>query len=327
MESKTSIQNDLTLAGRRTVRQEAEALAAFAETLDEGFSKACELLFGCQGTVVLVGMGKSGLVARKWAATLASTGTRAYFLNPAEASHGDLGLLRPADVLVALSLSGETEELGSVLRYARETQVPCVAITQNRHSSLAKQAQIVLPMTVQQEACPLGLAPTTSTTVMMALGDAVAVTLMQMRGFSEADFAKLHPGGTLGRRLWLRVSELMHSGAEIPQVQPDAGLSEVLLEMTQKRLGHTLVTQAGKVVGLITDGDLRRAFQARGVNQALTAKELMTCNPKRLLPNALAVEARELMEKNSIQQLLVEDESANLLGVVHLHDLLRAKVV
>lgn len=321
------MQNDLVLIGRRTVRQEAEALASFVDSLDERFAQACEILRACESTVVLTGMGKSGLVARKWAATFVSTGTKAYFLNPAEASHGDLGVLREGDVLVALSSSGETEELRSVLHYAKETHVPCIAVTQNETSSLATQSTVVLPVVVREEACPLGLAPTTSTTLMMALGDAIAVTLMQMRGFSENDFARLHPGGSLGRRLWLRVGALMHSGDKIPRVAPAAPLSDVLLEMTRKCLGVTVVCEGDSVLGLITDGDLRRAFQNKGMQEEWTARDLMTCHPKRVRETALAVEARELMEQSAIQQLLVDSAEGKLVGILHLHDLLRAKVV
>jgi arabinose-5-phosphate isomerase len=319
--------DDLVLIGRRTIRQEAEALASFVDTIDASFARACELARECKGTVVLTGMGKSGLVARKWSSTLLSTGTKAYFLNPAEASHGDLGLLRAGDVLIALSSSGETEELRPVLNFARDNQVPCIAVTQNPGSSLAAQAEIVLTVAVREEACPLGLAPTTSTTLMMALGDAIAVTLMQMRGFSETDFARLHPGGSLGRRLFLRVSALMHSGEKIPRVAPTDRLQSVLLEMTRKRLGLAVVMEGEHVAGIITDGDLRRAFQQKGMQEDLSARDLMTSTPKRLQQTALAVDARELMERNTIQQLLIEDETGRLVGVVHLHDLLRAKVV
>ncbi|MBY0369313.1 KpsF/GutQ family sugar-phosphate isomerase [bacterium] len=318
--------DDLVLIGRKTIRQEAEALVSFVESLDDSFSKACRRLMGCSGTVVLTGMGKSGLVARKWASTFLSTGTRAYFLNPAEASHGDLGLLRKSDVLVVLSLSGETEELIPVLRFAAESGVPCIAVTQNPESSLARQAETVLELRVREEACPLGLAPTTSTTLMMALGDALAVTLMQERGFSEKDFARLHPGGSLGRRLVLRVETLMHTGDKIPRVAPTAPLDEVLLEMTHKCLGLAVVLDGAQVHGVITDGDLRRAFQSNGPRRDLCAADVMTSNPRRVPQSLLASEARELMARESIQQLLVDSADGQLVGVVHLYDLLRAKV-
>ncbi len=321
------MQNDLVLTGRRTLQQEAEALASMVETLDESFAQACELLYACKGAVVLTGMGKSGLVARKWASTFLSTGTKAYFLNPAEASHGDLGLLRSDDILLALSLSGETEELRPVLNFARESFVSSIAVTQNPKSSMAEGATLVLPLRVRGEACPLGLAPTTSTTLMMALGDALAVTLMKMRGFSEKDFARFHPGGSLGRRLWLRVKELMHTGDKIARVTPKTGIQEVLLEMTRKCLGLAVVLEGDEVLGIITDGDLRRAFQNRGFQSDLRAEDILTKDPKRIEQSFLAADAAELMTRNSIQQLLIDDDQGKFIGVVHLYDLLRAKVV
>ncbi|KAB2659804.1 MAG: KpsF/GutQ family sugar-phosphate isomerase [Verrucomicrobia bacterium] len=321
------MENDLIAIGRETIRREAQALAALVDTIDASFARAAELLFGCKGTVILTGMGKSGLVARKWASTFASTGTKAYFLDPAEASHGDLGLLHPDDVLVALSMSGETEELGVVLRHARETGVRAVGVTGNRSSSLARQTEVLLCVSPAPEACPLGLAPTTSTTLMMAIGDALASALMKLRGFTERDFARLHPGGSLGRRLWLRVSELMHSGSQIPVVAPDDSLELLLVEMTRKRLGLAVVMVGTVVAGIVTDGDLRRFFQRAPADRGAHARDLMTRDPKRIAPDALAVEARETLERFSIQHLLVMDGAGALVGVVHLQDLLRAKVV
>lgn len=312
--------------GKEAIQQEAGALESLADCLDNGFAQACELLFHCTGTVVLTGMGKSGLVARKWAATFMSTGTRAYFLSPAEASHGDLGLLREGDALVALSASGETEELLPVIRFAKESGVPCVAVTQNPQSFLARNASVFLPLQIQEEACPLGLAPTTSTTLMMALGDAVAIVLMRRKGFSEKDFARLHPGGSLGRRLHLQVSTLMHTGEKIPRVPMEMPMSEVLLEMTRKCLGLAVVMHGEEVHGVITDGDLRRAFQGRAMNGRLQASELATTHPKTISESALASEAAERMAQNSIQQLLVKNVDDKLVGVIHLFDLLRAKV-
>jgi arabinose-5-phosphate isomerase len=318
---------DLVAIGRETIRREAQALAALVDSIDDSFSRAARLLFECRGTVILTGMGKSGLVARKWAATFASTGTKAYFLDAAEASHGDLGLVHPDDVLVALSMSGETEELGVVLRHARETGVRAVGVTGNRSSSLARQTEVLLCVLPSAEACPLGLAPTTSTTLMMAIGDALAAALMTLRGFTERDFARLHPGGTLGRRLWLRVAELMHSGTALPLVKPDDPLEHLLLEMTRKRLGLAVVMDGTAVAGVITDGDLRRHFQRAAVDRGSHARDLMTRDPKRIPSGALAIEAREAMERFKIQQLLVVDESDRLVGVVHFQDLLRAKVM
>jgi arabinose-5-phosphate isomerase len=319
--------DDLLLSGRQTIRKEADALAAFVETLDGNFSEVCRKIFDSKGTVLLTGMGKSGLVARKWASTFLSTGTRSYFINPAEASHGDLGIVRPEDVLIALSYSGETDELNSILRYARENEIAIIGVTGNTNSSLAKQSSIVLSVFLNEEACPLGLAPTTSTTLMMALGDAITVTLMQMRGFTEKDFARLHPGGSLGRRLWLRVTELMHGGSALPVVSPQDSVEHVLVEMTQKRLGCTVVLENDEIRGIITDGDLRRLFQKGKLNSNLTAEQMMTPDPKRIEVTALADEAREVMEKGLIQQLLIVDKEGKLKGIIHLHDLFRKKVV
>ena len=318
---------DLISLGRSTIRQEAEALAGLVDSIDESFVRACELLFNCSGTVVVCGMGKSGLVARKWASTFSGTGTTAYFLNPSEALHGDLGVIRSGDVIVLLSLSGESDELSYVLRHAREHDALSIGVTANRESSLARQTTVLLSVFPSKEACPLGLAPTTSTTLMMALGDALAVALMKMHGFTERDFARLHPGGTLGRKLWLRVSELMHQGDAIPKVNPDDSLESVLLEMTRKCLGLAIVMEGEKFFGIITDGDLRRFFQKKSKGMTAKAAEIMTVHPKSIGPDALAVEARERMEQYSIHQLLIVDSAGKLLGVVHLHDLLRAKVV
>lgn len=320
--------NDLIASGRETIRLEAKALAGLVETIDATFATACGIILNCQGTVVLTGMGKSGLVARKWASTFASTGTKAYFLNPAEASHGDLGILHASDVLIALSFSGETDELRLVLRHARETSVRTIGVTANLQSSLAKHSEVVLNVLPSPEACPLGLAPTTSTTLMMALGDALAVALMNRRGFTERDFARLHPGGALGRRLWLRVSELMHKGDELPLVAPADTLESVLVEMTRKRLGLAIVMVGSRPAGIVTDGDLRRFFQktVAGNRGEATASDLMTVGPKTISSYALAVEAREILESHKIQHLLVTDEKGGLVGVLHLQDLLRARV-
>lgn len=319
--------NDLVLLGRRTIQKEADALSSFVGQLDDSFSHACEMIFQCKGTVLLTGMGKSGLVARKWSSTFSGTGTKSYFINPAEASHGDLGIIRAGDVLIALSNSGETEELSSVIRYAKEIGIPIIAVTSRAESSLGRQSAILLSVYLSEEACPLGLSPTTSTTLMMALGDAIAVALMQMRGFTEQDFARLHPGGSLGRRLWLRVGELMHKGEEIPRSLPTDPFDQVLLEMTRKVLGMTVVMEDERILGIVTDGDLRRFFQKRKVSSGAQAREIMTADPKRISEHALAIEAREIMEQNAIQHLLVVDEADRLLGVVHLQDLMRKKVV
>jgi len=323
--------SDLVLMGRHTILKEAESLRGLAESLDDRFATACEWIHACRGTVLLTGMGKSGLIARKWASTLSSTGTPAYFVNPAEASHGDLGIVRPGDLLIALSFSGETEELGYVLRHANELGLQTIGVTGAVNSSLARQAGLILTVPSGGEACPLGLAPTSSTTSMMALGDALAGALMQMRGFTERDFARLHPGGSLGRRLWLRARELMHQGEEIPTVAPSDPFDRVLVEMTRKRLGLAVVLDGRAVVGIITDGDLRRYFQRASPqdrHQAqVTAADLMTTHPKTLTGDALAVEARELMEANRIQHLLITGDGGALVGVIHFQNLLRARAL
>ena len=322
-----STPNDLVLLGRRVIDKEAVALAGLAQSLDLAFATACNQILSCQGTVTLTGIGKSGIVARKWASTFSSTGTRAYFINPAEAQHGDLGILRSGDVLIALSYSGETEELTPILRHAQGLNVPIVGVTGNPVSSLAQATATVLSVRLSEEACPLGLAPTVSTTLMMALGDALAMTLMQMRGFTERDFAKLHPGGALGRRHWLTVGDLMHGGDRIPRVGPGAGFDEVLVEMTAKCLGIAVVIEGRQILGVITDGDLRRCFQQNRISPGVEAYKLMTPSPRSVPESGLAHEAREVMERHSIHQLLVVDSGKNLVGVLHLHDLLRAKVL
>ena len=319
--------SDLVIWGRRIIEKEAAALARLVDFIGEDFATSCEKIVGCSGTILVTGMGKSGLVARKWASTFTATGTRSYFLNPAEASHGDLGIVRGNDLLIALSFSGETDELGPLLRHAQETEIFTIGITGNQDSSLTRQTNLTLAFELDEEACPLGLVPTTSTTLMMALGDAFAMTLMQMRGFTEKDFARLHPGGSLGRRLWLRVSELMHSGIAIPVVKPNDTFEQVLIEMTGKTLGLAVVMDENRVLGIITDGDLRRAFGQNKILMNAIASHLMTCEPKGILESALAVEAREIMEKNAIQHLLVFDGQKTLAGVLHLQDLLRAKVL
>ena len=325
--------NDWVLSARRTLQKEMASVAELEKRLGEDFATACEKILACKGTVVLTGMGKSGLIARKWMATFSSTGTTSYFLNPAEAAHGDLGILRAGDLLIALSFSGETEELANVIRYARETETYVIGITGNNDSSLAKASNLVLSVAISEEACPLNLAPTASTICMMALGDALAVALMERRGFSEKDFARLHPGGSLGRRLWLKTEELMHQGDALPLVQAETPFTEVLMEMTRKRLGLAIVREGEVVLGIITDGDVRRHFQKNAAKSGdALARDMMTATPKGIGRSALAVEAREALEKNRIQHLLVYSEPNDLalptlVGVVHLQDLLRAKVV
>jgi len=320
-------QEEIISLGKKALEKEAVALSSFVNSIDSGFALACEKIFACQGTVLMTGIGKSGLIARKWASTFASTGTKAYFINPAEASHGDLGIMHPKDLLISLSYSGETEELGTIVRHAKDSGVYRIAVTGNRESSLAKQSDLSLSVFTTEEVCPLNLAPTTSTTLMVALGDAIAVTLMQIRGFTERDFARLHPGGSLGRKLWLKVKDLMHSGDAVPKVDPDENWQNILLTMTEKRLGLAVVMENGRVLGVITDGDLRRFIQTGKEHEKATAREVMTTHPKFISENALVVDAREIVEKNSVQQLLVQNHEGQLTGVIHVYDLLKKKVL
>ena len=312
---------------KAVLEKEAKALLDFSKDLSPAFSDVCEKILQLRGTVLVTGMGKSGIVARKWASTFSSTGTRAYFINPAEAPHGDLGIIGPEDILMVLSNSGETEELSFLLEFAKTKTIPIVGITQNLVSSLATSSDFVLEIPKHQEAEPLNLAPTTSTTLMMALGDALAVTLMQEKKFTERDFASLHPAGTLGKRYARKVKQLMHQGEEIPKVQSHYSISAVLIEMTSKRLGLAVVFDRDTQIGIVTDGDLRRFFQKNGLKENATAKDMMSANPKAISEEALAYEARLLMEKNQIQQLLVSNSQGELTGILHFHDLLKAKII
>ncbi len=313
---------------RDVLRIEAREVAALAARLDERFARAVELMLQCEGRVVVSGMGKSGHVGRKISATLASTGTPSFFMHPAEASHGDLGMITGQDVVLALSNSGESGELLAIVPQIKRMGAKLISITGNPASELAKEADVHLDASVSQEACPLGLAPTASTTAALALGDALAVALLDARGFSAEDFARAHPGGALGRRLLVHVCDVMRQGSEIPRVVRGAGLSHALLEMSRKGLGMTaIVDDAGRPVGIFTDGDLRRAFE-NGVNVATTQVDaVMHGDPQTIAPHRLAVEAVELMENRKINGLLVVDEQRVLVGALNMHDLLRAKVV
>jgi len=313
---------------RRVLDIERRALAALGDRLDWRFVRALEILLACHGRVIVTGVGKSGIVCRKIAATLASTGTPAFFLHAGEGSHGDLGTLMRGDVLLAVSNSGESAEVLGILPVARRLGLPLVAICGHPESTLARAADVALDVSVPEEACPLGLAPTASTTAQMALGDALAIALLEERGFSAEDFALLHPGGALGRRL-LRVAEVMHRGDEVPLVPERAALKDTLLAITSKRLGVTgVVNAAGELVGVITDGDLRRGLERAADLRALTARDLMTTAPKTIAGGALAAEAVAVMERHAITSLFIlGDGSRRPEGVIHLHDLLRAGVV
>ena len=313
---------------RRVLDIERRALAALGDGLDGRFGRAIELLLACRGRVIVTGIGKSGIVCRKIAATLTSTGTPAFFLHAGEGSHGDLGTLVRGDVLLAVSNSGESAEVLSLLPVARRLGLPLIAFCGNLNSTLARSADVVLDVSVPEEACPLGLAPTASTTATMALGDALAIALLEERGFSAEDFALLHPAGALGRRL-LRVEELMHRGGEVPLVPERAAFTDTLVEMTSKRLGVTgVVNGAGELVGVITDGDLRRKLERTVDLRTLSACDLMSTAPKTIGGGALAAEAVALMERHAITSLFILAEgSRRPAGVIHLHDLLRAGVV
>jgi arabinose-5-phosphate isomerase len=318
----------LIARGRRVLATEAEAVAALEHRLDEPFAEACRLLLRCEGRVVVTGMGKSGHVGSKIAATLASTGTPSFFLHPAEAIHGDIGMITAKDVVLALSNSGETEELLTILPVIKRLDVPMVALTGNAGSTLSRYATVTLDVSVPAEACPLNLAPTASTTATLAMGDALAVAVLEARGFTEEDFARSHPGGSLGRRLLLHVDEVMRKGDDLPAVGPDTPLSAGLLEMSRKGLGMTTVLDdARRVLGVFTDGDLRRALDKQLDLHATRMRDVMTVNPKTSRPRMLAAEAVHLMEAHRITALPVVDEQGRLVGALNVHDLLRAGVM
>ncbi|HLT27521.1 MAG TPA: KpsF/GutQ family sugar-phosphate isomerase [Zeimonas sp.] len=324
-----SIESDRLLErAREVLRIEADAVRALAERVDERFADACRLILACRGRVVVSGMGKSGHVARKIAATLASTGTPSFFMHPGEASHGDLGMITSDDVLVALSNSGSTDELLTIVPVVKRQGARLVAITGNDASPLARAADVHLSARVDREACPLNLAPTASTTAALALGDALAVALLDARGFGAEDFARSHPGGLLGRRLLTRVSDVMRSGDALPIVRYDARVVDAIIEITRKRMGMTAVLgDDERLVGIFTDGDLRRLLETGGDLRALRIDAVMTREPATIDALALAAEAVHTMEARRITQLLVVDADARLVGALNVHDLLAAKVV
>ena len=321
--------SDTALAlARKVLTIEAEAISALIERLDGQFLEAANLILACRGRVVVSGIGKSGHVARKIASTMASTGTPAFFVHPAEASHGDLGMIQSDDVLVALSYSGESAELLTIIAVIKREGAKLIAITGNENSTLARQADVHLDARVAQEACPLNLAPTASTTAALALGDALAIALLDARGFSEKDFARKHPGGALGRRLLIRVSDVMRTGDELPHVPDTATLSEALLEISSKGMGMTAVLDAqGRVAGIFTDGDLRRALEHAGDIRSARIAALMSRGPRTISADKLAAEAVQLMERHRISQLLVVTAEGGLVGALNTHDLFRAKVI
>ncbi|MBS0501908.1 MAG: KpsF/GutQ family sugar-phosphate isomerase [Burkholderiaceae bacterium] len=313
---------------REALAIEADAVRALAQRLGDGFVRAVQLMLDVRGRVVVMGIGKSGHVGRKIAATLASTGTPAMFVHPAEASHGDLGMIKPVDVVLAISNSGESEELNVVVPLVRRLGAPLVAMTGHAGSTLARHADVVLDSGVEKEACPLNLAPTASTTAQLALGDALAVALLDARGFKAEDFARSHPGGALGRRLLTRVLDLMRAGEDVPRVGPEAAFGDLMREMTRKGLGASAIVDAhGRVLGIFTDGDLRRLVETGRDLRQLTAGQVMHASPRTINQSALAATAAEQMERHRITVLLVTDDADQLVGALNTNDLMRAKVI
>lgn len=316
-----------TALARRVLETEAAAILALMDRIDGRFEEAVRLLLECRGRVIVTGMGKSGIICRKIAATLSSTGTSAIFLHPAEAIHGDLGLVREGDVVLALSHSGETEELVRLLESIKRIGARLIAMTGEPESTLAKAADVTLNCGIAEEACPMNLVPTASTTAALAMGDAIAMTLLVRKGFREEDFANLHPGGKLGKRL-MRVEHLMHSGTAAPIVEAAARMPDVIHEMSDKRLGMTcIVDSLGRLIGIFTDGDLRRLMQASADVLALTAEDVMKRNPRTIRRDMLAVEALKIMETHKITSVVVAGDDGTVEGVVHLHDLWRTQMI
>lgn len=310
------------------IEAEAGAVYALCNKIGEDFVRCCELILACKGRVVVIGMGKSGHIGAKIAATLASTGTPAFFVHPAEASHGDLGMITKSDLVLAISNSGNTSEIVTLLPLIKYLNVPLITLTGNPDSTLAKQATINIDVSVAQEACPLGLAPTTSTTVALVMGDALAIALLDARGFTAEDFARAHPGGNLGKRLLLRVEDVWHAGDQLPIVHESTTISDALIEVTQKRLGMTtIINQSGLLQGIFTDGDIRRALNNGYDVHTTLISDVMTRNCRTIAKGTLVVEALQQMEKFSITSLIVISENKKPLGVVSLHDILKAGVV
>ena len=326
---RPSESDSLIASGQRVIRIETEALQALSARIGPAFAQACSELLACRGRVVCTGMGKSGHIATKIAATLSSTGTAAFFLHPGEASHGDLGMVKDSDVVLLLSNSGETEEILTIVPALKRQGNRVIAMTGRPDSRLAAVADVHLDVSVPEEACPLGLAPTSSTTAALVMGDALAVALLEARGFTADDFARSHPAGALGRRLLLHISDVMHAGSEVPRVGADATANEALLEMSRKHLGMTAIVDADdRLLGVFTDGDLRRALDDAQIDLRTTpVRELMAHSPKTIGAQQLAVEAAHLMEAHKISALVVVDEQHRVVGALNIHDLLRARVV
>ncbi len=320
--------DEFIACGKQVIIIEEEAVKNLNESIDENFAKACQLMLACEGRIVVTGMGKSGHIANKIAATLASTGSPAFFVHPGEANHGDLGMITTKDVVLALSNSGETKELVNLLPVIKRLNVNLISITNKPNSTLSKFANIDLSIRVNKEACPMNLAPTASTTASLVMGDALAVALLKAKGFTEDDFALSHPGGSLGKRLLLKVDDVMHQGNQIPVVSLKTPISHALLEMSEKRLGMTCVLDAdGKLSGIFTDGDLRRTFETQLDIKTTLIEQVMTSNAQVIKADKLAVEALQLMQENAITSLVVVDEDNRPVGALNIHDLLKAGVV
>lgn len=323
-----SSDSDLIDSALRTIEIEKNAIAELSAKIDNSFAAACRLILACKGRVVVTGMGKSGHIGKKIAATLASTGTPAMYVHPGEASHGDIGMITPLDVIVAISNSGTTGEVTLLLPVLKRKKIPLISLTGDPSSELAQAADVSLNVKVSEEACPLGLAPTSSTTAALVLGDALAMALLEARGFTRDDFAISHPGGNLGRRLLVKVQDIMHAGSEVPRVTPTTGLVQALLEMSSKGFGMTtVVDDNGDIIGVFTDGDLRRTIDSgRNIEKALI-RDVMSSKYKYIKGNALAAEAARMMQESSVYVLIVSDDEDRLIGIVKMHDLLRANVV
>jgi len=321
--------SEIIKQAKNIIKIEADAVGALVDRIDERFVEAIEIMYSCTGKVVVTGMGKSGTIGKKIAATLASTGTPALFLNSAEGSHGDLGMVSKGDVVLAISNSGETAEILNMLPTLKRLDIKIISMTGNLNSVLAKRSDVSIDVSVKEEACPMGLAPTASTTAALAMGDTLAITLLNKRGFSEEDFAVFHPGGNLGRKLLLTVEDLMHAGDTIPVVQMDTLMKDAIMEISSKRFGITAVTNDdSRLQGVITDGDLRRGLEKWGADFfSLKAADSMTHSPKTIQKDILAAKAVSIMEKYSITVLMVADSENNIEGIIHLHDLLKAGIV
>lgn len=314
--------------GRAVIDIEAQMISSLKDRIDDNFAHACLLLHNCQGRIAVTGVGKSGHIGKKISATFASTGSPSFFIHPSEAKHGDIGMVTKRDVIVALSNSGESEEIISILPVIKRLDIPLISLTGKPKSTLAKAANVNLDVSVEKEACPLGLAPTSSTTAALVMGDALAMALLDRRGFTAKDFALSHPGGTLGRRLLLRVEEIMHKGADVPIIQHGANLKDALVRMTEKKLGMTtIVNDAGELLGVFTDGDVRRAFDNNADVHQTQIQDVMSHNPKTIREDILAAEALHIMETYKITSLIVSNQQKQPIGIIHIHDILRAGVI